>query len=139
MHYLNKIISLFFIILLLGLYSCDDGYDPYYYSPSQGVSNTSNEKTIDFTGQILSADSLLSIDSVEIKLVSKYYYNDTISSLSDTQGKYAIKSLCFKGENFEIFLHDKDSIFTDTTFNIEVDNRDFVISKIKNDLYMSKK
>ncbi len=140
MRHLNKITYLFFIILLLGLYACDDFYydDPYAYSPSQGTSNTSNEKTVDFTGEILSADSLLSIDSIEIKLVSEYYYNDTVSSISNVQGKYTLKSLCFKGENFEIFLHDNDSIFADTMFNVEVDNRDFVISKITTNLFMSK-
>jgi len=139
MRYLNKIIYLVFITLILGLYACDDYYDPYYYYPSQGISNNSNEKTIDFTGEILSTDSLLNIDSIDIKLVSTYYYNDTITSISNVQGIYSIKSLCFKGENFEIFLHDKDSVFTDTMFNIEVINRDFVISKITSDLYMSKK
>jgi hypothetical protein len=139
MRHLNKITYLFFIILLFGLYACDDFYDdPYAYSPSQGISNTSNEKTVDFTGEILSTDSLFNIDSVEIKLVSEYYYNDTITSISNIQGKYTIKSLCFKGENFEIFLHDKDSVFTDTTYSIEVDNRDFVISKITTNLFMSK-
>lgn len=139
MRHSVKLIYAFFLFALLGLYSCEYYEDPYYYSYNSWPSSSGgSDKTVEFSGKILSVDSALGIANIEIQMVSDHYFNDTTYSSSNSNGNYSFESMCFDGEKFELFLHDKDTIYRDTSFIIEVANRDFVQAAISSDLFMSK-
>ncbi len=135
MRYLIRIVYLFLVLILFFLFSCDYN-DSIYYYPSNANPTDPSDKTIEYSGNVYSADSLIPLDSIRIQIVSDYYYNDT-TTIYSKNGSYFSNILSYDGEKFSIFLHDIDSVYSDTTYYIRIANRDFVLGKFNKDFYMN--
>jgi putative lipoprotein (rSAM/lipoprotein system) len=113
-----------------------------YGSPEAEYGVPTND--IKFFGTIKSADSLIKIPGLTVRLVRDYSWGDSLQTTTNTQGEYTFYNYAMEGDQYKIKVFDNDSSanagdFKTKIINIEVSGRDVNNSEHQTDVLMQKK
>jgi hypothetical protein len=97
-----------------------------------------------FHGTVKSGDSLIHIPGLSIRLLSKSYPADSLSTTTDAQGKYRLYGYAEKGEQFTLKILDTDGDsnvghFQNKILELEISGRDISNLEKQADALLDKK